>query len=282
MSPVHSPSLHASRPVAVSNIVWAGQASEPFLDVLAEEGAKGLELAASLVWEEPVDTTSAQRASWRRTVESRGLKIIGLHSLLYTRKELQLLDIGEGGQRVRDYLKRIVDVCADLGGVSLVLGGPRNRLRGDLPLHEANERCAENLNEVGEYAAENGCYIALESLPPPNCDFITNLHECVEMVRLANTIGVRVHFDTGAADIAEADTSEDTLLSFIRQIGHCHINDYELVLPGSKTPQSHLRWSRLLTAADYRGWVSIEMRSTSTTPAIDAIREAVRFVRSYY
>lgn len=279
-----SPSLlpQYNNPIAISNIAWAGQEDAPFLDMLAEEGVAGLELAASLIWEEPVDALSTQRKQCRSSVESRGLRIIGLHALLFSHQELQLLDPGENNQRVRDYLKRTVDICADLGGSSLVLGGPRNRQRGNRPLHEANQRCASVLNDVGEYAKKNGCYIALEALPPPKCDFITNLRECVEMVRLADTHGVRVHFDTGAADIAETGTSEEDLLSFIRLAAHCHVNDFELLPPGTHTPLSHLRWARLLKAAGYRGWISIEMRSSVKNSSMDAIQKALHFVRSHY
>jgi len=268
--------------IAISNIAWSGQENAPFLDALAEKGATGLELAASLIWEEPVETISAQRKQWRNSVESRGLRIIGLHALLFSHQELQLLDLGEKGQRVRDYLKRTVDICADLGGNSLVLGGPRNRQRGSIPLHDANQRCAAALNDVGEYAAKSGCYIALEALPPPRCDFITNLRECVEMVHLADTHGVRVHFDTGAADITETSTSEEDLLFFLRQAAHCHVNDFELLPPGTRTPSSHLRWAQLLKTADYRGWISIEMRSQGNDFSMNAIQKALHFVSSHY
>lgn len=274
--------MNGKRPVAVSNIAWARQEDDPFLDILAEEGAKGVELAASLVWDEPVDSRPAQRALLRESVESRGLKIIGLHALLFTREDIQLLDVGEGGQRTRDYLKQTIDLCAELGGASLVLGSPRNRHRGDLALNDATRRCVAVLNDVGDYAVRNGCYIALEALPAPKCDFITNLHECAEVVRLADTPGVQVHLDTGAADITEIETPKDELFSIMRLAQHCHVNDFELLPPGSHTPQSHLHWARLLDDADYSGWMSIEMRSLGSEEAKDAVRNAVRFVKAHY
>lgn len=269
-------------PIAVSNIAWSGQKNEPFLDILAEEGAKGLELAASILWEEPIHATAAQRSQFRKDIESRGLVINGLHALLFARKDLQMLALGEGSKQAREYLKRTVDVCADLGGKSLVFGGPRSRRRDELPLDEANKRSADVLHEVGDYAASRQCYIALEALPPPVCDFITNLSESDEMVRLADTPGVRAHLDTGAADQTESDTSESRLFSLISEIGHCHVNDFDIAPPGSKTPEIHARWAKLLKATNYNGWLSIEMRSSDAASAAETVRNAIRFVHSHY
>lgn len=268
--------------LAASNIAWTGHEPELFLDLLAAEGAQGLEFAASLLWAEPIETTSAQRAAWRRAVEERGLVINGLHALLFARKDLQLLDLGEGGLRVREYIKRTIDVCADLGGRSLVLGGPRSRRRGGIPLDEAKRRGVDVLYDVGEYAAACGCFIALEALPTPGCDFIVNLSECAEMVQQVNSAGVCLHFDTGAADISETQTSAADLLTFMCQAQHCHVNDFDVAPPGSKTPRNHLRWSQLLKSANYHGWVSIEMRSPDPSQSIDAVRDAIRFVRTHY
>lgn len=269
-------------PIAVSNIAWSGQKNEPFLDILAEEGAKGLELAASIIWEEPVNATAAQRSQFRRDIESRGLVINGLHALLFARKDLQMLSLGEGSKQVREYLKRTVDVCADLGGKSLVFGGPRSRRRDDLPLAEANKRSADVLHEVGTYAASKQCFIALEALPPPVCDFITNLSESDEMVRMADTPGVRAHLDTGAADQTEGDIPENRLIALLGEIGHCHVNDYDIAPPGSKTPAIHARWAQLLKAANYNGWLSIEMRSPDAASAAETVRNAIRFVHDHY
>ena len=268
------------RPIAVSNIAWAGHSNEPFLDILASEGAQGLELAASLVWSEPVETTAAQRAEWRSTVESRGLVITGLHALLFTRPDLQLLAAGENRQRVREYLMRTIDLCAELGGQYMVMGGPKNRRRGDLSVEEAEKRGASILHQVGEYAARCGCFFALEALPAPGCDFITNLRECEEMVRLADSSGVRLHLDSGAADITDGEATDDALVKILRRAYHCHVNDFDLLPPGSKTPADHQRSARLLTDAGYEGWVSIEMRCTATPE--ETVRQAIRFVRSTY
>ena len=37
------------RSIAISNIAWSGEENEPFLELVALEGALGIELAASLI-----------------------------------------------------------------------------------------------------------------------------------------------------------------------------------------------------------------------------------------
>jgi sugar phosphate isomerase/epimerase len=160
------------------------------------------------------------------------------------------------------------------------LGGPKNRQRGDLPVETANQRAAWILHEIGEYAARQGCFIALEALPAPECDFITNLQECIAMVRLVDTLGVRLHFDSGAADVSDGAAADGWLSAIIQQAQHCHLNDFCALPPGSKTPENHRRWARLLSAAEYAGALSIEMRCTSTPE--ESVRHAIRFVRSTY
>jgi len=271
----------ASRLIAISNIAWSGNANDRFFDLLVEEGVKGLELAASLIWPEPIESTAKQRASFRASVEMKGLSIIGLHSLLFARNDLQLLTEGLDRLRVLEYLKRTIDLCAELGGHSLVLGSPKNRKRGRLSPEEANKRGASILHELGEYAINRNCFFALETLPGPTCDFITTLEECESLIALAGTRGIRPHFDTGAASVTNSKTPDEWLVRYLSETAHCQINDFELLPPGTKTPSCHSRWARLLAQAKYNGWFCIEMRRSDESVE-DAIRHAIRFVQSAY
>jgi D-psicose/D-tagatose/L-ribulose 3-epimerase len=268
------------RLIAISNIAWSGEESEPFLDLVASEGVRGIELAASLIWDEPLDASSRERDQFRAMIESKGLMITGLHSLLFSCSDLQLLATGDDGARVMEYLRRTVDLCADLGGHCLVLGGSKNRLRGNLSTSEAKKRGIHVLRDLGNYAASKNCYFALEALPPPVCNFVMSLSESIEIVSLAESSGLRVHFDSGAASVTEQDQPDIELIEMLKKVSHCQVNDFELLPPGSKKNEEHKRWARLLDIAEYAGWVSIEMRRSDKP--IEAIRQAIRFVKSTY
>jgi D-psicose/D-tagatose/L-ribulose 3-epimerase len=266
--------------IAVSNIAWSGLPIEPFLDLMAAEGATGLELAASLIWDEPVDSSPGQRAAFRQSAAASGITVSGLHALLFSRQDLQLLDEGLGRARVIDYLTRTIDLCAELGGATLVLGGPKNRRRGTLSLDEANRRGASALHELGQYAHRHGCVVMLEALPVANCDFISNLQECRTMVARADTPGVRLHIDAGAASITETASSDAWLIETTREAAYFHANDFDLLPPGSTTPDVHVDWARRLRAAGYSHGIGIEMRRTDTPEA--SVSRAIQFVRATY
>lgn len=268
------------RPIAISNIAWSGEDNEAYLDLVASEGGRGIELAASLIWDEPVESSHRQRGQLRQMIESRGLVVVGLHALLFSRPDLQLLAAGEAGQQASEYLRRTIDLCADLGGRCLVMGGSKNRRRGELGVDEAKRRGVQVMRELGEYAAARGCYFALEALPPPVCDFVMNLTESEEVVSLAATPGLRLHFDSGSASVTEQGTSDSVLTELMKNVSHCHVNDFELLPPGTKKPEEHQRWARLLSDAGYEGWVSIEMRR-SVAPA-ETIQQAIKFVKANY
>lgn len=268
------------RPIAISNIAWSGEDNEAFLDLVASEGGRGIELAASLIWDEPVESSPRQRSQLRQMIESRGLVVVGLHALLFSRPDLQLLATGEAGRQVSEYLRRTIDLCADLGGRCLVMGGSKNRRRGELGVDEAKRCGVQVMRELGEYAAARGCYFALEALPAPVCDFVMNLTESAEVVSLAATPGLRLHFDSGSASVTEQGTSDSVLTELMKNVSHCHVNDFELLPPGTKKPEEHQRWARLLSDAGYEGWVSIEMRR-SVAPA-ETIQQAIKFVKANY
>jgi len=268
------------RPIAISNIAWSGEDNEAFLDLVASEGGRGIELAASLIWDEPVESSPGQRSQLRQMIESRGLVVVGLHALLFSRPDLQLLATGDAGRQASEYLQRTIDLCADLGGRCLVMGGSKNRRRGELGVDEAKQRGVQVMRELGEYAAARGCYFALEALPPPACDFVMNLTESEEVVSLAATPGLRLHFDSGSASVTEQGTSDSVLTELMKNVSHCHVNDFELLPPGTKKPEEHQRWARLLSDAGYEGWVSIEMRR-SVVPA-ETIQQAIKFVKANY
>lgn len=268
------------RQIAISNIAWSGEDNETFLDLVVSEGGGGIELAASLVWDEPVAASLKQRSQLRQMIESRGLAVVGLHALLFSRPDLQLLATGDAGRQASEYLRRTIDLCADLGGRCLVMGGSKNRRRGELGIEEAKRRGVQVMRELGEYAAAQGCYFALEALPPPVCDFVMNLTESEEVVSLAATSGLRLHFDSGSASVTEQGTSDSVLIELMKKVSHYHVNDFELFPPGTKRPEEHRRWARLLSTAGYEGWVSIEMRR-SVAPA-EAIQQAIKFVKANY
>jgi sugar phosphate isomerase/epimerase len=272
-----------SAKLGVSNIAWAGESEEQYFRLLSTLGVQGVEIAASLIWPEPVESTPRQRQHYRKFVSSFGLQISGLASLLFSQPGLQLLTTGSKQQGFIDYLRKTVDLCADLGGNYLVFGRPQNRQRQNLPMTEATDRAVTIFRKVGAHAATRECVVGIEPLPSPGCDFITCLSEAADLVAAVNSPGVRLHFDTGAAESAgEHHLEAEQLDTMIRHASSCQINDHELLPPGSKGHDLHSIWARCLTSIQYSGWITIEMRKAERRLPIDQICDAVLFARTTY
>jgi len=236
-------------------------------------------LAASIVWDEPLNSTYIERDSYKKKVESYGLKISSLHALLFSRPDLQLLSKGEGEKRVINYLMGTIDLCSQLGGEYMVLGSGKNRLLGSVSYKEGFQIAVNRLKELGDYALSKNVVITIESLPPPGCDFIQNLLEGLELVTAVNSPGVKLHLDTGSADMTE-NIQDNIFPEILNNIYSCQINDFELLPPGSTQSNNHSIWSKFLNDVNYTGWLSIEMRRGSNPKS--TIKEAIDFVKNFY
>ena len=76
--------------LSVSNIVWGKENFGDFLKILKNEGCDGVELAPSLIWDEPISSNKNERQELKKKISDSGLEFIGFHSLLFSKPELQL------------------------------------------------------------------------------------------------------------------------------------------------------------------------------------------------
>lgn len=268
--------------LAVSNIAWAGLDENIFLDLIRDSGVSGIEVAASLIWDEPIQATRSQRSAFRQRLEDRQLSVAGLASLLFSKPELQILVEPSNREPLETYLKNTIDLCRDLGGDYLVLGRPQNRIRGQLSMDQAMDRATGLLQLLAPHAYDAGCKIGIEALPKPGCDFITTLTEAQSLVKRVNHKAVCLHLDTGAADAIGHSTKDISSTSILlEEISSCQINDYDLLPPGSAGKKNHEFWATALKNAHYRGWLTIEMRRQTPSP-LDTLSTTIDFVKSVY
>ena len=92
--------------LSISHIAWPVENETFYLELVSRFGCKGLEVAPSRLWKEPVNSTLEERREYRRKVESFGLRIISLHALLFTRRELGFFRSSATDWRTVEYLKQ--------------------------------------------------------------------------------------------------------------------------------------------------------------------------------
>jgi D-psicose/D-tagatose/L-ribulose 3-epimerase len=265
--------------LAISNIAWAPHEDDAIAAVLRRAGVAGVEIAPTKWREQPLDASAEDIAEYRRRWEDRGLRIVSLQSLLFGRPELQLFGTPAIRSALADYLRRVIDLAADLGAHSLVFGSPKNRLRGLLPLDEASDIATSFFRELGEYAVARRAVICIEANPPEyGGDFVTTTAEAVQICAAANHSGVRVNADLGGMALAGED-SYAAICNANELIAHVHASEPhlgELV-----TSANHNAASRALREIGYKGWVSVEMRAGPGNN-VSTVEQAVRTAREIY
>ena len=266
--------------LAVSNISWYPREIDGFLQLLSSLKCEGIELAASMLWQEPVDSTIRQRLELRRKIQDAELKLTGLQSLLYTRRDLLLFKDKKGRQKTLDYLIRLMDLCRDLGGEILVFGSPRNRNIGDLPREKAYAIAVDFFSRVGKQAEKRNLCFCIEPLGKTETDFINRIKEAEEFIEdTGNCKGLGLHIDVKAL-IEEKEVSWPYLTESFSSAKHVHLNEPGLMPPGS-TGYCHKEIRARMDGSTYSRFLSIEMRRQERDME-GSIHRAVDYVRQVY
>jgi sugar phosphate isomerase/epimerase len=265
--------------LAISNIAWYPKQIDSFIQFISDLGCDGVELAASMIWDEPVLSSPVERRAVQKKISDAGLQCTGIHALLFTHPEMVLF----GSQNVRlsmaDYLTKMMDVCSDLGGDVLIYGSPKNRMKGYLPDEKAHKIALDFFREMDIQAKKRGVIFCLEPLAKNETDFLNSLTEAEMYIYEAGSGGLGLNIDMSALK----DTSEyqdGRLSSFFDRANHVHINDPGLMPPGS-TGLDHTFLSSSLRNSKYSKFISIEMRRIDNDVE-GSVRKAIDYVRTMY
>jgi D-psicose/D-tagatose/L-ribulose 3-epimerase len=266
--------------LAVSNIAWDSAEDDAVADVLRRAGAAGVEIAPTKWRERPLEATAAEVAAYRSAWEDRGLRVVSLQSLLFGLPELQLFGDTSTRMATLDVVRGMIDLAAGLGAHALVFGSPKNRLRGALPLEQANEIAADFFRELGIHAHAQRTVLCIEANPAGyGCDFITTTEEAAELCRNVDHPGVRVNGDLGGMTMSNEDPVA-ALQSAGSCLAHFHASEPHLAPFGASS--DHTRAAEGLALAHYDGWVSIEMRAAGGGENVAAVERAVRLAQRAY
>jgi D-psicose/D-tagatose/L-ribulose 3-epimerase len=265
--------------IAVSNIAWPAELDDSVFAFLAAGAVEGVEVAPTRVWPqwEGIDPVSVR--VFRRSVESHGLRVSSLQSILFQKPELRLFGTDAERQALDEHLRRCADLAAGLGAECMVLGAPRNRDRGALSEPCAFEIAARFFARAGTYCAERGVCLVFEANPAEyRCNFATDSVIAAKLVNAVGSEGFRLHLDTACLQLA----GENTGRAIIENAGILrHFHASEPYLADFSAPvAAHEEAAAALKSVNYDRWVALEMRAAK--PALPALQDAVRFVRTTY
>lgn len=264
--------------LAVCNNTFRGSAFAESCRLAARTGYTGLEIGPATLGDDPAALTADARAELRRTMAGEGLEFVGLHNLLAAPKGLHITT-PDAGVRERSwaYFRKLIDLCADLGGGGMVLGSSRQRdaMEG-VTRAEAVGRIRDGLAALAPHAAERGVTLLPETLAPHLSNVLTTMAETVAMVESIAHPAVATLFDTHNT-AGETQPHDALIRRYARHIRHVHVNEMDGRHPGAGGYDFALVL-RTLRELGYRGWVSVEVFHFEPSGEVIA-REAEQYLR---
>jgi len=224
-------------------------------------GYAGLELAPFTLGDDTYRMGEAQRTAVRRAASDAGVAICGLHWLLVAPPGLSITTDDDAlRDRTTDVMRRLIDLCADLGGDYLVHGSPAQRRVGDKKdPAEAAKRGEAAWAAVAGDAEKAKVVYCIEPLGRGETDFVNTVAEAAAIVERVGNKHLRTMIDTSAAAQVEAEPVAAVIERWMPTglIGHVQLNDRNRRGPG----QGGDRFAPVIKAlrkTGYTSWLAME------------------------
>jgi D-psicose/D-tagatose/L-ribulose 3-epimerase len=227
----------------------------------AELGYAGLEVAPFTLGEHAYRMAPAERAALRRSAKDAGVAVSGLHWLLVAPPGLSITSADRAvWDRTVEVMRRLVELCAELGGDYLVHGSPAQRRISDAgDRAEAAKRGEAAWAAVADDAAKARLVYCVEPLAAPDADFVNTLDEAAALVRRIGKPALKTMLDTSSAGLTEKESVAELVRRWMPTdlIAHVQFNDRNRRGPGEGADK-FAPVVRALNATGYKGWIAME------------------------
>jgi sugar phosphate isomerase/epimerase len=224
-------------------------------------GYEGLELAPFTISDAPDQLTPEQVAQTRRAASDAGIPIVGLHWLLVKPEGLSITAANPTLRARTVYvMRRLIDLCAALGGTYLVHGSPAQRRTPPGEAHaDALARAVECWSLAGEHARKAGVTYCIEPLSADQTDVINTVAQAAAVADQIGNPAVRTMLDTSSAALSDTESPAALIDRWLPSghIAHVQLNDRNRRGPGEGTDRfapviAALLWHR------YSGVIAME------------------------
>ena len=263
---------------AICNETFQKRPFDRAVALAAECGYRGLEIAPFTLCNRVTEVSAARRTEIRRTIESAGMKTVGLHWMLAKTQGLHLTSPdAEVRRRTLDYLRELAQFSADLGGRILVFGSPKQRdLLPGVSRQQALGHAGEVLEKLVPTLERTDTLLAIEPLAPGDTTFLTTAAEALELIARVGSPRCHLHLDCKAMS-SEAAPIAELIRRHRAAMVHFHANDPNGQGPGFGR-LDFVPILAALRAVNYRGWVSVEVFDGS--PGEERLaRESIGYLR---
>jgi D-psicose/D-tagatose/L-ribulose 3-epimerase len=270
--------------LSISNIAWEQPEEEEIALILKDLGVDAVDIAPGRYFPDQSTATKKEITEVRELWCRRGCSIVGMQSLLFGVKGLNLFGSAQDRTSLTEHLRHSCRIAAGLGATRLVFGSPRNRDRTGLQDSEAEEIAFDFFSRLGNIALNEGVTICIEANPPSyGCNFILTTPEALEFVQKIQHPAIKLQLDTGTI-LTNGERLSDLLLPsspLASCIGHIHISEPGLMPPGDS--QSRLEDLLPLIRRHFPNEIAtIEMLATREESHLASVERAIRWTTKYF
>lgn len=257
---------------AICNEVFSDWDFQRVVKFVKEAGYDGIEIAPFTLADSVTEISAPRRRELKRMAADAGLEITGLHWLLVKPEGLHISHPDPTiRSRTVDYLCRLMEFSADLGGKILTFGCPKQRtVLPEATLKEAWKWALETFLACGETAEKHGVILCLEALPSRDTNFLNTNAQVLAFVKEANHPNIRMMLDVKSM-CAEDIPVPENIRSCNGFFHHVHANDSNLRAPGFGEVDFRPIFSTLAEVG-YDGYVSVEPFDYSPDPETLAVK----------
>ena len=267
--------------LSISNIAWDIAEDDAVSGLLQRHRIAAIDVAPGKYFPEPASASPCRIAEVRGWWADRGISIIGMQSLLFGTRGLNVFGPPSSQSAMLEHLTHVCRIGSGLGATLLTFGSPRNRDRGELADLQARELAIDFFRRLGGIAGNAGVQICLEPNPPRyGANFMTTAEETARVVEAVDHPAIRMQFDTGAIAITGEDPRA-VLEDHGAAVGHVHISEPDL-LPLGAGGTNHALMAEALKGLLPDRILTIEMLTNDLTPRLGVIGEALQLAARFY
>lgn len=267
---------------AISNIAWKTHENKKIYKLMKNKGFDGLEIAPELFVynQSPYDKDINFLIRLKNEVEKKGITLVSMQSILYGTKGLFLFENEDSRKKMMNYLIKAIDFASVLKLSNIVFGSPKNRIvPNEMSSEKAEDISIEFFRKLGDYANTKGTCIGFEANASEyGGNWMVETLQTVKFIKKVYSNGFKLNLDLGTMILN--NENEDILKDTLLYTNHIHISEPFL----KSVPQNvefHKKIGKSLKASNYKGYLSIEMRSTSNDN-YEKVKKALDFVNEVY
>lgn len=259
---------------SISNIAWRIEWDIDIFNVLNELGFHAIEIAPNRTLSNGYNSTENEILEWRNFYSKYFNEISSMQSLLF-KVDTQIFESDENMTQILRILDKGLEFASKLKVRNIVFGSPSIRnVNDDSQLN----RSIEFFTQLSKMAKRYQINVSLEPNPKIyNTNFINTTKDALEYAKSLDIPNFGINLDFGTIIENEELIEEILTKENIQFIKHVHISEPFLHKINFNNKEKHLLLFQTLREMNYKGYISIEMKSGCS---YDVLIEVLEYIKA--